>query len=340
MNIIHRVFLVLLVSMISQATSLADAVAQLQEKKILVVVTSNAKLKNGQAAGYYLPELVDFYNVIREHGLDTSNIDVISPKGGKAPMYRRSTYLNYYAGYDALPELLKKVDNTLKAEGLVSERYSAVYYVGGFASLFDLPNDTAIGALASSIYNQGGVLSAVCHGPSGLLALKHSDGSPLIASKNITTRSWEEESGHDQITRDDVLAAFPFILFEQLESIGAKVEFGPYMSPFVVRDGRIVTGQNENSATGVAEAVIELMTQMSVADDRAASPIGVKVSRIESGLKFTLDSVKHIMIELIDMLGRTQQQAGAEAAFHGLAPGCYFARVMSGGQVQSLKVRY
>lgn len=340
MNTFHRVFLILIAAITVQAMGLADVLAQLQQKKILVVVTSNSRLKNGQAAGYYLPELVDFYNVIRDHGMDTSNIDVISPKGGKAPMYRRTSYLNYYADYDALPALLKKVDNTLKAETLDANRYSAVFYVGGFASLFDLPNDTTIGALASRIYNKGGVLSAVCHGPSGLLAVKRTDGSLVMAGKRITTRSWEEESGHDQITREDVLAAFPFILFEQIERHGGRLEFGPYMSPFVVEDGRIVTGQNENSASGVAEAVIELLTQMSVGEQSGADVPEVTVARTESGLTFFVSSTLPCSVELSDMLGRTQQQQGSEAIFQGLTSGFYIARVTSADKVVVLKVRY
>ncbi|HET6513171.1 MAG TPA: DJ-1/PfpI family protein [Candidatus Kapabacteria bacterium] len=332
-------FLIVLTCLLIQPLAKSSAFAQASKKKILVVVTSNAKLLNGQSAGYYLPELVDFVEVIRDQGLDTANFDVVSPKGGKAPMYRRQTYLNYYSGYGHLPSILAKVDQSRKPSEIDASAYAAVYYVGGFASLIDLPKDTAIGKIAMEIYRNGGVLGAVCHGPSGLLAIRQEDGTRLISGKRLTTRSWDEESGHDQITREDVLAAFPFILFEEMEQAGAEVSFGPYMEPYVVTDGRIVTGQNEYSATGVAQAMISLLSEVASVETTSAGS-EINVERTAHGLEFSLGLSQDLTVELTDMLGRVRTARGATVRFDNLNTGHYLARFQVGTESSVMKIAY
>lgn len=339
MTMIAKLFFIAIFSLLLQPLVESSVLAQAGKKKILVVVTSNSKLLNGQSAGYYLPELVDFVEVIRDQGLDTSDFDVVSPKGGKAPMYRRQTYLNYYSGYAHLPSILAKVDQSHKPSEINADDYAAVYYVGGFASLIDLPKDTAIGNIAMQIYRDGGVLGAVCHGPSGLLAIRQEDGSRLISGKRLTTRSWEEESGHDQITREDVLAAFPFILFEEMEEAGAEVSFGPYMEPYVITDGRIVTGQNEYSATGVTQAMIALLSEVAAVEIQDALST-VKVHRTSAGLEFSSGHQPGFTVELTDMLGRTRIAHGASIRFEDLTPGHYIARIRTGSESSVMKIVY
>ena len=68
-----------------------EVIAPKSKKKVLVVVTSNDKLKDGHPAGYYLPEVIDFYKTLNDSGFV---MDFASPKGGLAPMYDRTYFLN------------------------------------------------------------------------------------------------------------------------------------------------------------------------------------------------------------------------------------------------------
>src|SRR5688572_16490790 len=67
------------------------------QEKVLMVVTSNDKLKDGGPAGYFLPEAIDFYRVlVLNNGY---GIDVVSPKGGKAPMYDRNYFVTEFNAF-------------------------------------------------------------------------------------------------------------------------------------------------------------------------------------------------------------------------------------------------
>lgn len=56
-------------------------------KKILVILTSADKIPAAdKPTGWYLPELAHPYKVLVDAGFQ--DIDIISPKGGKAPVVR------------------------------------------------------------------------------------------------------------------------------------------------------------------------------------------------------------------------------------------------------------
>lgn len=95
-------------------------------------------------------------------------------------------------------------------------------------------------------------ISAVCHGPAGLLEVKPSGGEYLIAGKGLTGFSWKEE---ELAKRDQ---AVPYSLEDELKKRGAK--YGKSSIPFkshVVEDGNLITGQNPASAAAVGEAVVK-----------------------------------------------------------------------------------
>lgn len=52
--------------------------------------------------------------------------------------------------------------------------------------MWDFVDNAELTALAESVYTQGGIVSAVCHGVAGLLSLKDTTGKPLITDKKVT----------------------------------------------------------------------------------------------------------------------------------------------------------
>lgn len=334
-----RLPLFLVFVFVLQLNIVSTVAAQLTSKKILVVVTSNNRLKDGQSAGFYLPELLDFYTVLKERGLGLDNFDVVSPKGGKAPMYQRQNYLSYYDGFPELSSIVAKTDNSLNPKDIDPIQYSAVYYVGGFAALYDLAKDTAIATIAKTVYDRGGVLSGVCHGQSGLLPIKNANGTPFLSGKRVTTRSWEEESNQDEITRAQILTSFPFILAEKFTEAGATVEHGPYMEAYIVTDGHIVTGQNEYSGNAVTNKLLDLLETMSV-NAYAGSTIDVTIKRTEQGLTFTMFPDAYYTVKLTDLLGREFSAKGNEVIYHNLSRGKYLARISNGKETATLKIHY
>jgi putative intracellular protease/amidase len=107
--------------------------------------------------------------------------------------------------------------------------------------------------MGRAVYESGGVVAAVCHGPSGLLAIRLSDGTPLVEGKRLAGFTNEEESAAG------LTDTVPFLLAVALAALGATHLPGPAFADNVVVDDRLVTGQNPQSATGVARQVVAVL---------------------------------------------------------------------------------
>jgi len=97
------------------------------------------------------------------------------------------------------------------------------------------------------------VVGAVCHGPAALVNVKLSDGAYLVAGKNVGAFTDAEERA---VQLDKVV---PFLLASTLVQRGATHHPASDWTANVVVDGRLVTGQNPQSATGVGEAMRDLL---------------------------------------------------------------------------------
>jgi putative intracellular protease/amidase len=222
-------------------------------KKILIPVTNHATLgTTDQANGTYSPELTHALHVFLEAGFE---YEITSIKGGKAPIYGtdidddlvNETILNNEA-------FQNRMNNTLPISQVNIEDYDAVYYPGGFGLLSDLATNEELAKLSAKHYENGGVISAVCHGPAGLLPITLSNGEKLLANKSVTGFTREEEI--DFGTIDDI----PFLLEESLARNAARYNKVQPWGVFVVEDDRVITGQNPASAHAVGLAVIKQLS--------------------------------------------------------------------------------
>lgn len=221
-------------------------------KKVLIPVTNHATLgETNQANGTYSPELTHALQVFLEAGLE---YDIASINGGKAPIY--GTDIEDDAVNDAIlndEDFQNRMNNTLAVSEINVDDYAAVYYPGGFGLLSDLATNADFAKISAKHYENGGVLSAVCHGPAGLLPIVLSTGEKLLASKSVTAFTREEEIDYGTI--DDI----PFLLEESLTRNAARYSKVQPWSAFVIEDNRVITGQNPGSAHAVAEAVVNLL---------------------------------------------------------------------------------
>jgi putative intracellular protease/amidase len=132
-------------------------------------------------------------------------------------------------------------------------RYAAIFFAGGHGAMWDFPDSPGVQAAVRTIYEAGGIVAAVCHGPSALVNATLSDGSYLVAGKDLSAFTDEEERavGLDQVV--------PFLLASTLAARGAHHHAAENWRSKVVVDGRLVTGQNPQSASGVGEAIRDLV---------------------------------------------------------------------------------
>jgi putative intracellular protease/amidase len=217
----------------------------MQSKKVLIVLTSHDTLGDtGKETGYYLPEVSHPEDVFTR------------PKGGKAPMtgIDLEDPLNKAFLDDA--SKMSQVENTLNPSQVEASGYDAIFYAGGHGTMWDFADNEPLAQIASTLYEQGKVVGAVCHGPAGLVNLKLSNGEYLVAGKTVSTFTNEEEKAVE------LTEVVPFALESKLIERGAKVTKAPNFQPHVVVSERLVTGQNPASAAGVAEKMVELLNNL------------------------------------------------------------------------------
>lgn len=222
-------------------------------KKVLFVVTSHSKLGNtGKSTGYYLSEVAHPWAVLTEEGY---TVDFVSPKGGTPPVDGVKLDDPTNKQFWDSPEGKAKLNRSLKPSQVKAADYKAIYYAGGHGAMWDFPNDKALAKIAASIYERGGVVAAVCHGPAGLVNIKLKNGSYLIKGKRVNGFSNAEEEAI-QLTK-----VVPFSLEDTLKECGALYESSSLWQTHVVSDQRVITGQNPQSATAVGEAIKEALSK-------------------------------------------------------------------------------
>lgn len=216
-------------------------------KRILVVVSSHDRKGEDLVAGFWFPELTHPAQVIVEAGL---SFDIASPTGGMPPFDGFDLKDEANRWFWIQPTLRDKLARSIPLADVDAARYAAVMLVGGHGPMWDFVDNPRLHAIVRDLYERGGVVGAVCHGPAGLLKVALSDGRRLVAGRRLTAFTHEEEVSrqYDRLV--------PFDLETALK--GARVDFsesGVFQSHVVV-DGRLITGQNPASAKAFGEAVV------------------------------------------------------------------------------------
>lgn len=223
-------------------------------KKVLFVLTSHDRKGNtGEPTGYYLPEAAHPWAILRAEG---HTIDFASPKGGKPPMDGADAPDMESLRFLRDGDVTRKIENTPTTADVDPADYAAILFVGGHGTMWDFPGDTHLARVAAAIYEQGGVVAAVCHGPAALVNLTLSDGQHLVSGKRVASFTDEEERA---VNLHQVV---PFLLESTLRQKGAIHQPAPNWQANVVVDGRLVTGQNPASASGVGQEIARLLAAM------------------------------------------------------------------------------
>ena len=222
--------------------------------KILMVLTSHDKLGNtGRKTGFWLEEFAAPYYTFLDAGV---TVTLASPKGGQPPIDPKSDtpegQTDLTRRFKADPAAQAVLAHTLKLADVKAQDYDTVFYPGGHGPLWDLAEDKNSIALIEAFYNAGKPVAAVCHAP-GVLRHVTYQGQPIVKGKRVTGFANSEEEAV-QLTK-----IVPFLVEDELKRLGGRYEKGPDWAPFVITDGRLVTGQNPASSKAGAEALMKLM---------------------------------------------------------------------------------
>ncbi|MGW4367266.1 type 1 glutamine amidotransferase domain-containing protein [Nocardia takedensis] len=221
--------------------------------RVLTVVTNVGHYDDPtHRTGLWLSELTHAWDEFARHGFEQT---LVSPAGGHVPLEPRSlkfpTYDKSAKSWHRDPARMALLDATAAPEDIDSADYDAVYFTGGHAVMYDFPGSASLQRLTREIFERGGIVSSVCHGYCGLLDTTLSDGSLLVAGRELTGFAWREEV----LARVDKLV--PYNAEAAMIERGARYRKAlmPFV-PHVVVDGNLVTGQNPGSAAKTAKAVV------------------------------------------------------------------------------------
>lgn len=216
-------------------------------KPVLFVLTNHGqKGDTGQPTGYYLAEVTHPLAVLEEAGIPA---EYASIKGGEPPVDGLDLEDATNARYWDDERFREAVRNTRRVAEIDPHAYSALFFAGGHGTMWDFPENLPLQDLIRAMYEGGGVIGAVCHGPAALVNVKLSDGHYLVKGKQVSAFSDDEERA---VELEHVV---PFLLASKLSERGADYQTAPNWTPKVIVDGRLITGQNPQSATGVGEAL-------------------------------------------------------------------------------------
>lgn len=232
-------------------------------KKILMVIANpTTSTTLGIPVGFWAAELTHAYYEFVERGYE---ITIASPEGGPCTLdaWSDPRDASGYSAHDLIsmgfihtPKLWALVENTVKLSDLTMSDYDALYVAGGQAPMFNFRSATQLHTLIRDFYEAEKPTAVVCHGTAALLEVTLSDGTPLIKGKTMTGFANVEEDFADSYVGRQVM---PFRIEDEARKIGANFVVGGQFKPFAVRDGRLITGQQQYSGRAAAELVIEAL---------------------------------------------------------------------------------
>lgn len=214
-------------------------------KKVLMVVTNHTTITDDHKTGLWLEEFAVPYLVFKEKGYE---VQVTSISGGEVALDPNSIE-EKPEWKDAEAEL----KNTEKLTKDHAHGYDAIFLPGGHGTMFDFPNSETLLYVLQEFAEEDKIISAVCHGPAGLVNATYKDGTPIVKGKKVTAFTDEEE------VEMELDVHMPFLLETKLRENGADFVASEKWTDHSIRDGKLVTGRNPQSSRSTAEKVVEAL---------------------------------------------------------------------------------
>jgi putative intracellular protease/amidase len=252
------------------AVSLKDPnVANPKAKKRVAIVIANPAVSTttGWPVGFWWAELSHPYYVFTEKGYE---VEVFSPQGGNcvadamsdpndASGYSSSDLISQ--GFIHTPALMALIDNTRKVGEIEVARFDAIVVAGGQAPMFTFEHAIDLHKKFAEFYEAGKVACALCHGSAILAFARLSSGEYLAKGKTVTGfANVEEDFADNAVWSYGMLArdkhVMPWRIEDRLKEIGANYVQAGLWRGFAIRDGNLVTGQQNFSGEETARAVV------------------------------------------------------------------------------------
>jgi putative intracellular protease/amidase len=230
--------------------------------KSVLLLCSNPAMSpvTGWPIGFWWAELTHAFEVFEEAGFA---ITIASPRGGAiaGDGYSDPDDPSGYSAHDSVSRAFKQdaarmalLEDTPSLADINADSFDAIFVVGGQGPMVTMIDDQRVHDLFARFYETGRIASAVCHGTCILLRTRLSSGDLLITGKRWTGFANSEEEYAESAVGQKIQ---PFWIETEARALAdTYYECGEALSEFAIADGRLITGQQQNSSAAAARLVV------------------------------------------------------------------------------------
>jgi putative intracellular protease/amidase len=247
-------------------------VANPERAKRVAIVLANPAVSTttGWPVGFWWSELTHPYFVLTEKGYE---VEIYSPNGGKCQPdaisdprdpsgYSSSDLISM--GFLSTPKLANLIENTNKVSEIDATKFDAILVAGGQAPMFTFEQATDLHRKFVEFFETGRIACALCHGVAILRYAKLSNGQHLAKGRTVTGFANVEEDFADNAVWEMKLLSrdkhvMPWRIEDEMKRIGANYIQAGMWRGFAVRDGNLITGQQNFSGTETANLLAETL---------------------------------------------------------------------------------
>jgi putative intracellular protease/amidase len=242
-----------------QHHEVVDVTTSKRPHVLMVVANPTTSTTTGWPVGFWAAELTHPYYAFTRARYE---VTVASPEGGKVELdalsdprddSRWSADDLVSMGFVNTPELAALLEDTPRLADLDLDDFDAIVVCGGLAPMFQFRQNEDLKQAIAAFYESEKPTAVLCHGVSALIDVQLSDGSYLVDGRTVTGFANVEEDFSDSSVGQKVM---PYRIENELRKRGANYVQGGLFKAFAVRDGRLITGQQQYSGAKVADLVI------------------------------------------------------------------------------------
>ena len=233
-------------------------------KRVLIVASNPAvSPQTGWPIGFWWAELTHPYWEFTEHGYEVA---IASPDGGAltADGFSDPEDASGYSAHDLIslgfkrsPQHAALLENTTALADVDVDAFDAVFLVGGQGPMVTFRGNDAVLGLVRAFYEAGKPTAIVCHATCVLLAATKADGSRIVEGLSWTGFADSEEQFADDFVGQKIQ---PFWIEEEARRLpDTNFLVQSRFKAHAVRDGNLITGQQQYSGAAAARLVIEAL---------------------------------------------------------------------------------
>ena len=228
---------------------------------LMIAANPSVSAQTGWPIGCWAAELTHPYQSFVQAGYE---VTIASPDGGRVEFdsYSDPTHESGYSADDLItlgfmqqPERMALLANTPRLGDLEPEDYDALFVVGGQSPMYTFRGNDALMAFVAAFYDSGKPTALMCHATSLLLDTRRSSGELLVSGKTWTGFANDEERYADEAVGQRIQPFWIESLARELPDTHFTTQ--PAFTEYAVRDGNLITGQQQNSGVAAARLVLD-----------------------------------------------------------------------------------